>query len=163
MAEEVDRASGYELPRDVVAAAELDPEAESRVVPWDEVPEGWLGLDIGPETRRAFAEPIRTARTVFWNGPMGVFEWPRFAEGTKAVASGLPTYAQNVHWEPEGAFTGEISADMLLELGVRGSIVGHSERRQYFGETDDTAARRAECALEAGLEVIACVGETEAE
>jgi phosphoglycerate kinase len=89
MAEEVDRTSGYELPSDVVAAAEFAPDAESRVVGWDEVPEGWLGLDIGPETRRAFAERIEEGRTVFWNGPMGVFEWPRFAEGTKAVAEAV--------------------------------------------------------------------------
>ena len=89
MAEEVDRESGYELPSDVVAAAEFAPDAESRVVAWDEVPEGWLALDIGPETRRAFAERIRKAKTVFWNGPMGVFEWPRFAEGTRAVAEAV--------------------------------------------------------------------------
>jgi triosephosphate isomerase len=71
--------------------------------------------------------------------------------------------AQNVHWEREGAYTGEISADMLLELGVYGAIVGHSERRQYFGDTDETTAQRARAALSAGLFVIACVGETEEE
>lgn len=77
--------------------------------------------------------------------------------------SAVQVYAQNVHWELEGPFTGEVSAPMLLELGVKGSIVGHSERRQLFGETDDTTRRRAACALEAGLAVIACVGETENE
>ena len=71
--------------------------------------------------------------------------------------------AQNVHWEREGAFTGEISAPMLRELGVYGAIVGHSERRQLFGETDETVGRRARAALEAGMFVIACVGETDAE
>jgi len=78
-----------ELPQDVVAAVAFEPDAEAKVVKADEVPEGWLGLDIGPATREAFAQRIATAKTVFWNGPMGVFEWPRFAEGTLAVANAV--------------------------------------------------------------------------
>jgi triosephosphate isomerase len=72
-------------------------------------------------------------------------------------------FAQNCHWELEGAFTGEVSAPMLQELGVYGTLVGHSERRQWFGETDETVARRVKTALEQGVHVIACVGESEAE
>jgi phosphoglycerate kinase len=78
-----------ELPADVVAAEAFEPDADSRVVPYDDLPDGWLGLDIGPATRERFGERIRAARTVFWNGPMGVFEWPRFAGGTKAVAQAV--------------------------------------------------------------------------
>lgn len=68
--------------------------------------------------------------------------------------------AQNVHWAPKGAFTGEISADMLKELKVEYVIIGHSERRQYFGETDQSVNARVKAALEAGLKPIICVGET---
>jgi phosphoglycerate kinase len=74
------------LPGDIVAAAAFDADAESRIVGANEVPDGWLGLDIGPATREGYAKRIAMAKTVFWNGPMGVFEWPRFAEGTLAVA-----------------------------------------------------------------------------
>jgi phosphoglycerate kinase len=77
------------LPSDVVAASAFEADAETKVTAFDALPDGWLGLDIGPRTREDFARRIAAARTVFWNGPMGVFEWPRFAEGTFAVAHAL--------------------------------------------------------------------------
>jgi triosephosphate isomerase len=90
--------------------------------------------------------------------------FPSLAPAVQALAgTEIAVAAQNVHWEEHGAFTGEVSPSMLRELGVYGAIVGHSERRQYFGETDHDVARRAAGALGAGLWVIACVGETEAE
>ena len=78
-----------ELPSDVVGAAEFAEDAESGVYAVDDLPDGWLGLDIGPETRSRFAATLADARTIFWNGPMGVFEWPRFAAGTTAVAQAV--------------------------------------------------------------------------
>jgi len=101
------------LPVDVVAAAAFEEDAESRVTPYGELPDGWLGLDIGPETRARFADEIAQAKTIFWNGPMGVFEWPRFAEGTRAVAEAV---ARN-----DGAFTvvgGADSIRALTEMGL---------------------------------------------
>jgi triosephosphate isomerase len=88
---------------------------------------------------------------------------PPYTRLRECVEAGLTTYAQNVHWADEGAFTGEISAPLLQELGVVGAIVGHSERRQFFGETDEGVAKRTAAALAHGLRVIACVGETEQE
>jgi triosephosphate isomerase len=82
------------------------------------------------------------------------------AAASELEGSPIRVYAQNVHWDEEGAYTGEVSRSMLISAGVAGAIVGHSERRQYFCETDETAARRAHAALDAGLGVIACVGET---
>jgi len=106
-----------ELPVDVVGAAAFAEDAESGIYPFDGLPEGWFGLDIGPETQRRFADVLASARTIFWNGPMGVFEWPRFAEGTRAVAQAV---AGN-----ERAFTvvgGADSVRALNELGLAGRI-----------------------------------------
>jgi len=76
-----------------------------------------------------------------------------------AKGSNVAIGAQNIHWEKEGAFTGEISTSMLLAVGVTHVIIGHSERRQYFGETDDTVNLKLKSAIEAGLVPIVCVGE----
>jgi triosephosphate isomerase len=90
--------------------------------------------------------------------------FPSLAVAVQILAgTDIAVAAQNVHWEAEGPFTGEVSAPMLRELGVYGAIVGHSERRQLFGETDEAVGRRTRAALDAGLSVIACVGETEEE
>jgi phosphoglycerate kinase len=117
MAEELREASPLEfpveLPVDVVGAAEFAADAESCVCGYDELPDGWLGLDIGPETSRRFAERLAEAGTIFWNGPMGVFEWPRFASGTKAVAEAVAANEQ--------AFSvvgGADSVRALNELGL---------------------------------------------
>jgi len=79
-------------------------------------------------------------------------------EGTAIAIAG-----QNCYWAPEGAFTGEVSVNMLAAAGCRGVIIGHSERRQYFGETDESVNRKVKAALEAGLTPILCIGETLAE
>jgi triosephosphate isomerase len=92
---------------------------------------------------------------------------PPFTSLVQALAllggTSISVCAQNAHWAAEGAFTGEISPWMLRDLGVAGTLAGHSERRQHFGETDETMGMRAEHALEDGLHVIACVGELQAE
>jgi phosphoglycerate kinase len=105
-----------ELPRDVVAAAAFEPDAEAKVAPYDQLPEGWLGLDIGPETRELFTAELLEAKTIFWNGPMGVFEWPRFAEGTKAVAEAV---ARSDAYSVVG---GADSGRALRELGLEDKV-----------------------------------------
>jgi triosephosphate isomerase (TIM) len=77
-----------------------------------------------------------------------------------ARGSSISIAAQNVCWEPQGAFTGEVSAKMLVEVGCRGVIIGHSERRQFFGDTDEWVSRKTKAALEARLVPIVCVGES---
>ncbi|MFH1135181.1 MAG: triose-phosphate isomerase [Pseudomonadota bacterium] len=87
--------------------------------------------------------------------------FPALETAVKAAAgSPIIIAAQNVFWEKEGAFTGEVSTSMLKDLGVAAVIIGHSERRQYFGETDESVNRRLKAALAAGLAPIVCVGET---
>jgi triosephosphate isomerase (TIM) len=277
------------LPVDHVIAPEFKATAPATTVEIAGTPADQMGLDIGPKTAAAFASEISRAKTIVWNGPMGVFEMPAFANGTleiaravaaatsagatsivgggdsvaavhqsgvaerishistgggasleflagaklpgvealsdKPVAKIAPTImaqarrrgviagnwkmfktqmetevffsafsmlvdgitqcdiviappftaihtafeaargsqiaiaAQNVFWEKEGAFTGEISAQMLVEAGCRYVIVGHSERRQFFGETDETVAKKTKTALAAGLIPIVCIGE----
>jgi triosephosphate isomerase len=118
----------------------------------------------GPEEARSFCRALCGAKLP---DDVDVAVCPPYVSLETAVrelaGTEVAVCAQNVHWEAEGAFTGEISAGMLREVGAYGTLVGHSERRQYFGETDESVARRATAALEAGLWVIACVGETEAE
>jgi phosphoglycerate kinase len=104
------------LPVDVVAAREFAADAETKVVPYDGLPEGWLGLDIGPETGQLFGRHISEAHTIFWNGPMGVFEWPRFSEGTKAVAEAV---ASSAAYSIVG---GADSARALSELGLADKV-----------------------------------------
>jgi len=104
------------LPRDVVAASAFESGADTRVVPYDELPAGWLGLDIGPQSRKDFGKRIAGAKTVFWNGPMGVFEWPRFAEGTKAVAEAVAAV------DGYSVVGGADSARALHEVGLADEV-----------------------------------------
>ena len=100
-----------------LAASSFDADAETEVTPFDALPEGWLGLDIGPETRDDFSRRISRARTVFWNGPMGVFEWPPFAEGTKAVAEAVAA-----NQDAYSVVGGADSVRALNELGLADQV-----------------------------------------
>ncbi|MBF6135413.1 phosphoglycerate kinase [Nocardia otitidiscaviarum] len=103
------------LPMDIVVADSFAADAESKVVPANEIPEGWMGLDIGPESVNRFAALLTEAKTVFWNGPMGVFEFEKFAAGTRGVAEAIATATG------KGAFTvvgGGDSAAAVRTLGL---------------------------------------------
>lgn len=304
MAKAKEKGVKFLIPVDNVVATEYKADAEHQIVDSDQIPDGWMGLDIGPKTCTLFSDAIKGSGTVVWNGPMGVSEWENFAAGTIAVAKAVANSgaisiigggdsaaaveklgfaekmthistgggaslnslrvlsflalrastinkqvklvfakcgsraaafeisfimnrsnmmnkmlrkaviagnwkmnktpaeakelieeikplvrgancdvvvcvpyidlctaleatkgtnigvgAENCHWEKSGAFTGEISADMLATMGVQYVIIGHSERRTYFGETDVTVNKRVRAALNSGLTVILCVGE----
>lgn len=110
------------LPRDIVVADSFAADAESKIVPAHEIPDGWLGLDIGPESVQRFAALLTEARTVFWNGPMGVFEFDKFAAGTRGVAEAIATATG------KGAFTvvgGGDSAAAVRALGIPEADFSH--------------------------------------
>jgi triosephosphate isomerase len=118
----------------------------------------------GPGEAGAFSRELREADLPETVDVVVAPPFVSLAAAVQALAgTEIGVFAQNCHWEGEGAFTGEVSAPMLKELGVYGTIVGHSERRQWFGETDALVARRVDHCLEQGLHVIACIGETEEE
>ncbi|MGA1373812.1 MAG: phosphoglycerate kinase [Flavobacteriales bacterium] len=110
------------LPHDTLAADAFAADATTQLVATAAIPDGWMGLDIGPETQRAFAEAILSSRTVLWNGPMGVFEWERFAGGTRAVAEALAEATA------AGTFTLVGGGDSLAALAA----TGLSDRVSYI-------------------------------
>lgn len=101
------------------------------------------------------------------NPKVSAWIYPSFTSLTSALeatqGSSVKIGAQNAHWEEKGAFTGEISASMLKDIGIHHALVGHSERRQFFGETDETVRKRAETLLRHDFHVILCIGETQAQ
>lgn len=123
-------------------------------------------MNLGPQETEAFFSSL-----INLSLPSSLQAWviPPALSLTTALAAAkkapfpVSIGAQNVHWEKKGAFTGEISGPMVKEIGVSIALTGHSERRQYFGETDETVRKRSESLLEQGFRVILCIGETRAE
>ena len=111
------------LPVDLIAATEFNADAENKVVALDGIPEGWMSLDIGPESVKAFDEVIASSKTVFWNGPMGVFEMEAFSKGTEGVAKSIISATEN-----NGSFTvvgGGDSAASVRLLGLNEEGFSH--------------------------------------
>lgn len=124
----------------------------------------WKMNGLGAEGVILAGRVAEGVRDLTMAGLVDVVVFPPFTilneVGRAIVGTGIDLGAQNLHWDDKGAFTGEIAAPMLIETGCRYVIVGHSERRQYFGETDETVRRRVDAALRHGLRPIVCVGET---
>ncbi len=262
------------LPIGSIVIKEFKNDTEYKYVPSDAMPDGWMGVDIGSLTIEKYVSAIKKAKTIIWNGPMGVFEFENFARGTEEIAKavskskavsiigggdsaaalellgysdkvthistgggaaleflegkilpgidvlldkvpkkkviagnwkmnktpsetadfiselaeqvkdvkdivvcGVPFVslqtaidaaagtnieiaAQNMHWEDNGAFTGEISAPMLVDMGIKYVIIGHSERREYFAESSHTVNKKIHSAFKYGMIPIVCVGES---
>ncbi len=112
-------------------------------------------LDKETETFVQAIEPLLHDKAEFGIAPTYLSLWTAGKEAKNLIVA-----AQNVHWEPSGAYTGEVSIDMLKDAGIQWVILGHSERRQYFNETDETVNKKVLAVLEHGLKPIVCVGET---
>ncbi len=133
-------------------------------------------MNLGPKGTAEFADAVRSkwktaltdkTRAAISNGKLGAHVFPPFLSllSAKSEFASTPVTvgAQNVHFEEKGAFTGEISGPMLKEIGLEWTLVAHSERRQYFGETDETARKRTVSHLRQGFKVVFCFGETRSE
>jgi triosephosphate isomerase len=124
----------------------------------------WKMFKLPGEAMRDFNEFVEISGGLWDRIDLGIAAPTIALSGLSAIrARGVGVYAQNSHWEKEGAFTGEVSVSMIADLHLNGSVIGHSERRQYFGETNVTAGKRVGALVRAGLECIFCIGETLAE
>ena len=180
------RVAGAKLltPIDAVVADAFSNDANTKIADVDQIEDGWMILDIGPKTRELYVEALAPMKTIIWNGPMSgsilieafnsvlqdmelscdVVVCPPFTAIERAVVltknTAIEVGAQTMDYHDAGAFTGEISPLMLTEVGVNYVIIGHSERREYYGETDETVNAKIKSAFHHNLNPIVCVGES---
>ena len=119
-------------------------------------------MNMTPSQTKAMIEELKPlVKEVKWCDMVLCVPFVDIAAAVKAAkGSKIAIGAENMHFEPKGAYTGEVSADMLKECGIKYVVLGHSERRQYFGETDETVNKKVKVALESGFRPIVCVGES---
>ena len=119
-------------------------------------------MNMTPSQTKAMIEELKPlVKEVKWCEMVLCVPFVDIAAAVKAAkGSKIAIGAENMHFEPKGAYTGEVSADMLKECGIKYVVLGHSERRQYFGETDETVNKKVKVALESGFRPIVCVGES---